>query len=91
MDRLWAAVAPFTPEMVARRAGIDANDLIAAAELFAHRSKRGGVGTGTGVDMARFPNLAELAFNSLLGSLLGRRRCGGAGGQGRQQLVHLVR
>lgn len=45
--------------MVARRAGIDANDLIAAAELFAHRSKRGGVGTGTGVDMARFPNLAE--------------------------------
>jgi anaerobic selenocysteine-containing dehydrogenase len=59
IDRLRAAVAPFTPEMVAARAGIDSNDLIAAAELFAYRSKRGGVGTGTGVDMARFPNLAE--------------------------------
>lgn len=59
LDTLREATAPFTPEMVAARAGIKADDLVAAADLFARQAKRGAIGTGTGVDMARFPNLAE--------------------------------
>lgn len=65
MDRLREAVAPFTPDMVAARAGVKAEDLIEAADLFARRSRRGGVGTGTGVDMARFPNLAEHLYETI--------------------------
>jgi anaerobic selenocysteine-containing dehydrogenase len=68
---LRAAVAPFTPAAVAARAGIAAEDLVAAARLFAHESRRGGVGTGTGVDMAAFPNLAEHLYQ-VLGVICGR-------------------
>lgn len=71
MDRLREMVTPFTPDLVAQRAGIDARDLVAAAALFAHQSKRGSVGTGTGVDMARFPNLAEHLYE-VLGVICGR-------------------
>ncbi len=68
---LRAAVAPFTPELVAGRAGIAAQDLYAAAELFAAQSRRGSVNTGTGVNMAAFPNIAEHLYECL-GIVCGR-------------------
>jgi anaerobic selenocysteine-containing dehydrogenase len=58
LDRLRAAVEPFTEDHVAERAGIQANDLRRAADTFAH-ARRGVAGTGTGPNMARHSNLAE--------------------------------
>jgi anaerobic selenocysteine-containing dehydrogenase len=71
LEQLREQVAPFTPEVVAARAGIAAEDLIATAELFAQQSRRGGITTGTGVDMAPFPNLAEHLYECL-GVVCGR-------------------
>lgn len=71
VEALRREVAPFTPEVVAQRAGIAAADLIAAARLFAVESRRGSVSTGTGVDMAAFPNLAEHLYQAL-GVICGR-------------------
>ena len=59
LDALRQAVEPFTPDFVAARAGISADSLREAAELFAVRSRRGGVVTGTGADMSPRSNLAE--------------------------------
>lgn len=59
LEALRAAVAPFTPEYVARRAGIDAADLHRATAMFARDSKRGGALAGTGVCMAPHSNLAD--------------------------------
>jgi anaerobic selenocysteine-containing dehydrogenase len=56
---LERAVAPFTPDHVARRAGVTAEGLVAAARLFAGEGKRGAVVSGTGPDMAGRSNLAE--------------------------------
>lgn len=53
------AVDAFTPDVVAQRAGIGADDLRAAAALFAQPARRGAVITGTGTDMAPRSNLAE--------------------------------
>jgi anaerobic selenocysteine-containing dehydrogenase len=58
LERLRAAVEPFTEDYVAERAGIDAADLRRAAEIFA-KADRGVAGTGTGPNMARRSNLAE--------------------------------
>ncbi len=58
LDRLRAEVDPFTPEVVARRAGIDADDLVAAARMFAG-GRRGTLGTGTGPNMAPDSSLTE--------------------------------
>jgi len=71
LPQLEQAVAEFTPEVVAHRAGIKAEDLVAAAQLFAQQSKRGSVGTGTGVDMSPFPNLAEHLYECI-GVICGR-------------------
>ncbi|MCX7864885.1 MAG: molybdopterin-dependent oxidoreductase [Novosphingobium sp.] len=71
LEQLREEVARFTPEHVAARAGIRAEDLVAAARLFAHDSRRGSVGTGTGVDMAPFPNLAEQLYETI-GVICGR-------------------
>jgi anaerobic selenocysteine-containing dehydrogenase len=71
LERLRAETASFTPEIVAARAGISAEDLIAVARLFARDSRRGSVGTGTGVDMAAFPNLAEHLYQTI-GVICGR-------------------
>ena len=71
LEQLREQVAPFTPELVAARAGVRREDLIAAAELFASQSQRGSVSTGTGVDMAPFPNLAEHLYE-VLGVICGR-------------------
>lgn len=59
LDALRAAVEPFTADEVARRAGLAADDLRAAARLFARPARRGAVITGTGTDMAPRSNLAE--------------------------------
>ena len=56
---LRAAVEAFTPELVAARAGIPANQIVDAARLFAHQSRTGMAGSGTGPDMARHSNLSE--------------------------------
>lgn len=71
MELLREAVAPFSPHMVAQRAGISADDLIAAARIFAHESRRGTVNTGTGVSMARYSNVAEHLYEAI-GAICGR-------------------
>ncbi|MET0986264.1 MAG: molybdopterin-dependent oxidoreductase [Steroidobacteraceae bacterium] len=58
LDELRAAVEPFTPEYVARRAGIKAEDLIEAARILG-RAKGGSVYSGTGSNMAGHCNLVE--------------------------------
>jgi anaerobic selenocysteine-containing dehydrogenase len=69
LDELAAAVDPFTPEYVERRAGVPAADLIEAARQFGGR-RRGSVSTGTGPNMAPHSLLSEhlsMAINTLLG------------------------
>ena len=66
---LAAAVAPFTPERVAPRAGIEAGSIIAAARMFA-RAQRGNVTSGTGPSMAPHGVLMDylvLALNTVCG------------------------
>src|SRR5690606_26283943 len=50
LDDLRAAVEPFTPTLVAERAGISVEDLVETARMFA-RAKRGYVVAGTGPSM----------------------------------------
>ena len=59
LNALCEVVEPFTPEVVAARAGLDADALRAAAAMFATASRRGAVITGTGTDMQPRSNLAE--------------------------------
>ena len=69
LDALGAAVAPFTPDVVAARCEIDADQLVAAARMFAAGPK-GTAGTGTGPNMAPHSTLMEhltLALNSICG------------------------
>ena len=66
---LAAAVAPFTPERVAPRAGIEAGSIIEAARMFA-RAQRGNVTSGTGPSMAPHGVLMDylvLALNTVCG------------------------
>ena len=65
LDALRAAVAPFTPDYVARRAGIDAEELHRATAMFARDSRRGGALAGTGVCMAPNSNLADQLIETL--------------------------
>jgi anaerobic selenocysteine-containing dehydrogenase len=65
LDRLRAAVDPFTPEAVATRAGVAAEQLYQVAQLFSRTSRRGTAITGTGVDMGPHSNLAEHLVDSL--------------------------
>ncbi len=58
LDDLAAAVDPFTPAYVAERADIPADDLVAAARMFAEGT-RGVSGTGTGPSMAPHSSLME--------------------------------
>jgi anaerobic selenocysteine-containing dehydrogenase len=70
VERLAAAVAPYTPEYVAARAGVSRDDFVAAARVLAE-AKRGGVYCGTGTAMSNMGgNLAfylALALNSVRG------------------------
>jgi anaerobic selenocysteine-containing dehydrogenase len=65
LDALHAAVAPFTPEVVAVRAGVPAESLIAAAELWAGPGKRGCAHASTGPCMSSFSNLANHMVETL--------------------------
>lgn len=65
MDALRAAVDPFTPDMVAARAGISVEDLWAATTMFARDSSRGTAGSGTGPDMSGNSNLSEHMIEAL--------------------------
>jgi anaerobic selenocysteine-containing dehydrogenase len=58
LEALRAAVQPFTPDYVARRADIPVDTFIAAAEAFAH-AKRGPAISATGPNMSPHSNLAE--------------------------------
>jgi anaerobic selenocysteine-containing dehydrogenase len=69
LDDLRAAVEPFTPEYVARRADVPEADLIRAARVFAG-ARNGGANCGTGPNMARRGALTEyltLCLNTLTG------------------------
>ncbi len=69
LDRLADGVAPFTVGYVADRCGIDGDDLLAAAHMFA-AGTRGSVGTGTGPNMAPNSSIMEhltLAMNIVCG------------------------
>lgn len=69
LDELAAAVDPFTPDHVERRAGVPAADLVEAARQFGTR-RTGAVSTGTGPNMAPHSMLSEhlsMAINTLLG------------------------
>jgi anaerobic selenocysteine-containing dehydrogenase len=69
VDELAAAVDPFTPDYVATRARVPADDVVRAAELFA-AGPRGAAGTGTGPNMAPHSMLTEhltLTLNVLCG------------------------
>jgi anaerobic selenocysteine-containing dehydrogenase len=70
LDRLRAAVEPFDPQTAAARAGVDANELIEAARMFAGAS-RGIAGAGTGPSMgSAYSTLVEylvLALDTVCG------------------------
>jgi len=64
VEELEAAVQAMTPDVAAERAGVDEDDLIRAARMFAKASK-GKVVTGTGPEMAGNGTLTEYLVASL--------------------------
>ena len=64
VEELEAAVKPMTPDIAAKRAGVDKDQLIAAARMFAGANK-GRVVTGTGPEMAGNGTLTEYLVASL--------------------------
>jgi anaerobic selenocysteine-containing dehydrogenase len=69
LDELAGAVAPFTPDHVARRCGITTKEVYTVARLFG-RARRGIATTGTGPNMAPHSTLTEhlaLALNTICG------------------------
>jgi anaerobic selenocysteine-containing dehydrogenase len=71
-DVLWATVAPFTPEVVAERADVQADDLLRIARTFG-RARRGYAAAGTGPNMAASGSLLEyllLCLDTLCGHRL---------------------
>lgn len=63
-EALRAAVEPFTPDIAAARAGVDADDIRAAARLIGE-AKRGAFSAGTGVNMSGRGNLVEYLLKTL--------------------------
>lgn len=59
LDALREALAPFTPEAAAGRAGVPADQIREAARLFTVATERGAAAGATGSDMAPGGNLAE--------------------------------
>lgn len=59
LERLAAAVEPFTPAYVEARARVPAQQLLDAATMFARDSRNGFATTGTGATMAPHSNLAD--------------------------------
>lgn len=64
LDELRRAVAGFTPDVAAARAGVEESQLIAAARMFAKGTK-GVVSTGTGPEMAGNGTLTQYLVSSL--------------------------
>jgi anaerobic selenocysteine-containing dehydrogenase len=71
-DALAAAVAPFTPEYVGKRADVPAQQLVDAARLFADSGSRPGQAHGaTGINFSKRGNLTEylcLVLTTIVGS-----------------------
>jgi anaerobic selenocysteine-containing dehydrogenase len=65
LEALRQAVALFTPGYASRRAGVPADQLYQAAEMFATASRNGVAKTGTGPDMAGRSNLSEHLYECL--------------------------
>ncbi len=66
---LRAEVESFTPERVARRAGIEADQIVRAARLFGS-ARKGAVTAGTGANMSGWSNISEylvLCLNTICG------------------------
>jgi anaerobic selenocysteine-containing dehydrogenase len=59
LQALRRAIDPFTPQYVAARAGIRAEDLVQAARMFSVESRHGTIVTGTGSNMSSHSNLNE--------------------------------
>ena len=64
VEQLREAVEPFTPDVAAERAGVDKDQLVAAARMFAKASKGCAV-TGTGPEMAGNGTLTEYLVTCL--------------------------
>ncbi len=64
VEELEAAVKPMTPDVAAARAGVDKDDLVRAARMFAGANK-GRVVTGTGPEMAGNGTLTEYLVSAL--------------------------
>lgn len=71
LDRLTAAIEPFTPEYAAAVAGIKSSEIYSAARAFAGPGKRGCADAGTGVTMSLFSNLTDHMID-LLNVVCGR-------------------
>lgn len=65
LEELRQAVAPFTPEYAAQRAGVDAALIEQAASVFAKQGKHGFAVSGTGPNMAPRSNLFEHLLESI--------------------------
>lgn len=65
LDELRTAVAPFTPAYVSARADVPAEQVIAAARMFALECETGIAGSSTGPDMGPYSNLAEHLLETL--------------------------
>ncbi len=65
LDVLSNALAPFSPEVVAPRAGVTAQQLWAVAELFAHQCSTGAAWSGTAPNMGPHSNLTEHLIETL--------------------------
>jgi anaerobic selenocysteine-containing dehydrogenase len=69
LPQLADAVSAFTLEYVAQRCDVPADDIVAAARMFA-TAKKGSSGTGTGPSMAPHSGLTEhlsIALNTICG------------------------
>jgi anaerobic selenocysteine-containing dehydrogenase len=65
LDALKQAVAPFTPDYVERRAGVSADLLGRAAQMFARDAKKGSATTATGPSMSPRSNIADHMIETL--------------------------
>ncbi|OAO00341.1 hypothetical protein A8B75_18545 [Sphingomonadales bacterium EhC05] len=65
LDQLKQLVSPFGPQACAELIGVTPQEIDAAAAMFACEGTSGMTGTGTGVDMARFSNLAEHLWQTI--------------------------